>query len=163
MPANVYECLFMLDTTKVAGDLPTTVQQIHTILERHHAEILASRPWDERRLLYPVNGQKKALYYLTYFKVEAKELVGIERDVALNETIMRSMVLKIEPKLVDTMLALARDEHALALQAVVDDGTDYDAMGGGDRRGNRDRHGDRDRGGDRGERRPAEPAAAAKE
>src|SRR5882757_6500291 len=120
MPANVYECLFMLDTTKVAGDLPATVQQIHTILERHHAEILASRPWDERRLLYPVGGQKKALYYLNYFKVEAKELV-------------------------DTMLALARDEHALALQAVVDDGTDYDNMGGGDRRGNRDRHGDRDR------------------
>jgi small subunit ribosomal protein S6 len=159
MPANVYECLFMLDTTKVAGDLPTTVQQIHTILERHHAEILASRPWDERRLLYPIKGQKKALYYLNYFKVEAKELVGIERDVALNETILRSMVLKIEPKLVDTMLALARDEHALALQAVVDDGTDYDNMGGGDRRGGgRDRHGDRDRG----ERKPAE-AAAAKE
>ena len=116
MPANVYECLFLLDTSKVAGDVPAAVKQIHTILERHQAEILASRPWDERRLAYPIKGQKKGLYYLTYFRSEGKNLVPMEQDVALNEMIMRSLVLRVDPKHVDTMLAIARDEHALALQ-----------------------------------------------
>src|SRR5437660_3763322 len=108
MPANVYECLFMLDTTKVAGDLPTTVQQLHAIMERHHAEILASRPWDERRLAYPIGNQKKGLYYLLYFRTDSANVVGIEHDLKMNETVMRALVLKIEEKLVEAMLGVAR-------------------------------------------------------
>jgi small subunit ribosomal protein S6 len=123
--------MFLLDTNRVAGDVPGIAKQLHTIFERHQAEVLASRPWDERRLAYPVNGHKKGLYYLTYFRTEGKNIKDIERDVALNEVILRSMVLKIDPKHVDTLLAIARDEHALALQ-VAPEPTGDDAMAGGD-------------------------------
>lgn len=120
MPANVYECMFLLDTTKVAGDVPAAAKQLQGVLERHHAEILASRPWDERRLAFPIKNRgithKKGLYYLTYFRMEGKNLAPLERDVALTELILRSLVIKIDPKLVDTMLALARDEQKLALE-----------------------------------------------
>ena len=147
MAANVYECMVILDSNRVAGDVPTAAKQLHTVLEKHKAEILASRPWDERRLAYSVKGQKKGLYYLLYFKSEGRALVEIERDFALNETILRSMVLRIEPKLVDTMLTLARDEHALALQVASesagDEGMGYDDhRGGGPRRGRRGHDGD---------------------
>ena len=137
MAANVYECMFLLDTSKVAGDVPAAAKQLHTILEKHQAEILASRPWDERRLAFPVEGQKKGLYYLTYFRTESKNLKPIEQDIALNETVLRNLVLKIDPKMVDTMLTLARDEHALALQAVVEEPGDEDGRGGGDEEGHR--------------------------
>jgi len=142
MPANVYECMFLLDTTKVAGDVPAAAGQIKQILERNHAEILANRPWDERRLAYPVKGHKKGLYYLTYFKVEGKELTNIEHDLQLAELVLRHLVLHIDPKLVDIMLQLARDEHALALQSVHEpEGGDGTGEGGS-------------RGDDRGPRRP---------
>lgn len=118
MPANVYECMFLLDTNKVAGDVPAAAQQLKQILERNHAEILASRPWDERRLAYPIKGHKKGLYYLTYFKAEGKELKNIEHDFQLAELVLRHMVLHVDPKLVDSHLQLGRDEHALALQSV---------------------------------------------
>jgi small subunit ribosomal protein S6 len=116
MAADVYECMFLLDPNKVAGDIQTAAKQIHTVLERNHAEMLASRPWDERRLAYPVKGHKKGLYYLTYFRTDGKNLIAIERDFALNEMVLRSLVIHIDSKHVDTMLAIARDEHALALQ-----------------------------------------------
>jgi small subunit ribosomal protein S6 len=119
MPANVYECMFLLDTTKVAGDLPAAAKQLHTILERNQAEMLASRPWEpNRKLAYPIRGQKKADYYLTYFRTEGKNIDSIERDFKLVEMVLRMLVLKIDPKLVDIMLQLARDEHAVALQTV---------------------------------------------
>jgi small subunit ribosomal protein S6 len=158
MPASVYECLLMLDTTKVAGDVQAAVEQLHGTLTKHHAEILASRPWDERRLAYPIRGQKKALFYLIYFKTDGPNLVGIEHDFALNEAILRQLVLRIEPKLEETMLALARDPHALALQAVVDDGSDdYDFGGRGGGGGRRESREPRE---PRGEaRQPAEAAA----
>jgi small subunit ribosomal protein S6 len=155
MRANVYEALIMLDTSKVAGDLPAAQQQLHAIMERNKVEVLASRTWDERRLSYPVAGQKKALYYLIYFKSTGEHLVGIEHDLKLNETVMRMMILRIEEKLEETMLALAKDPHAMALQAVVDEPDDY--MGGGGGGGGRDRDRDRDR--DRGPRRDAPVAA----
>jgi small subunit ribosomal protein S6 len=164
MPANVYESLIMLDTSKMAGDLPAAQQQLHAIMEKNHAEVLASRPWDERRLSYPIRGQKKALYYLLYFKTGGENLVPIEHDLKLNETVLRVMVLKIEEKLVETMLALARDEHALALQSVVEEPDDFGDMGGrrggdrGERRGG-DRHGGERHGGDRAA--PAADLAAA--
>src|SRR5438128_5623580 len=116
MPANVYECMFLLDTNKVAGDVTSAAQQLRTLLERNQAEILASRPWDERRLAFPIGGHKKGLYYLTYFRMDGKNLLNFERDIALNETILRLLVLRIDPKHVETLLAIAGDEHAFALE-----------------------------------------------
>lgn len=149
MTQNVYESLIMLDTSKIAGDLQAVQQQLHAIMERNKAEVLASRTWDERRLAYPIRGQKKALYYLLYFKAAGDKLTGIEHDFKLNESILRFMVLRIEEKLQETMLALANDPHAMALQAVVEEPDDYSSMGGG----GRDR--------DRGERRSSSVGAGA--
>jgi small subunit ribosomal protein S6 len=148
MPANVYECMFLLDTNKVAGDVGSATKQLHGILERNQAEILASRPWDERRLAYSINGHKKGLYYLTYFRTEGKNLTTIEHDCALNETILRALILKVDPKHVDIMLQLARDEHAVALQTVTEP-PDENGLGGDEPR-------DMDRGHRRGPRRKDE-------
>jgi len=119
MPSNVYECMFLLDTNKVAGDHAAAAKQLHTILERNNAEVLASRPWEERRLCFPIASHKKGLYYLIYFRTEGKNLATIEHDFQFNETILRSLILYIDPKLVDTMLEVARDERqGVALQTV---------------------------------------------
>jgi small subunit ribosomal protein S6 len=121
MPANVYECMFLLDTNKVAGDLATVEAQLLGMVQKHHAEPLAYRPWDERRLSYPIAKHKKGLYYLMYVRTEGKNLREIEKDIALNETILRSLILKIDPKLVETMLSLAKGEHAPALHNIHDE------------------------------------------
>jgi small subunit ribosomal protein S6 len=149
MAQSTYECMFLLDANKVSGDIPAAAQQLHAVFERNHAEVLASRPWDERRLSYPIKGQKKGLYYLTYFKTEGKNLVGIEGDFALNEMVLRSLVIRIDPKLVDTMLTLARDEHALALHAAADEPGVEEPAGGEDAAGAH-----------RGPRRPRRPEPA---
>jgi small subunit ribosomal protein S6 len=137
MAATIYECLFLLDTAKVSGDVAGAGKQIQAILEKNQAEVLASRPWDERRLAYSIKKHKKGLYYLTYFRTEGKNLVNIRRDIALSELILRSLMLAIHPKLVDTMLSVARDEHALALQLMHEDQPDEPAGEGEDRRGRR--------------------------
>lgn len=131
MPTNLYECMLMLDSGKVAGDLDGFKTQLHAIFDKHKAEIMASRPWDERRLAYPVKKQKKAMFYLAYINADSQTLVHIEHDIKLNESVLRHLVMRIEPKLADTMLALARDPHALALQSAHEDVDDYEALTGG--------------------------------
>ena len=136
MAANVYECMFLLDTTKTGGDAANVDKQIRALLTKNNAEVLASRPWDERRLCYPVKNQKKGLYYLTYFSTEGKNLNGIEHDCSLNEMVLRMLVLRVDPKLVETMLNLAKGEHAVALHNITED--PMDAITDGDRRHRRD-------------------------
>jgi small subunit ribosomal protein S6 len=133
MAANVYECMFLLDTNKVAGDEASAAKQVSTILERNQAELLANRKWDERRLAYPIGNHKKGLYYLTYFRTEGKNVAGIERDCALNEMVLRALILKIDPKLVEPMLAVARDEHLHAYQTVTEPPPEDEAAGEGER------------------------------
>lgn len=147
MPANVYECMFLLDPNKVAGDVPAAAKQLHGLLEKHQAEVLASRPWDERRLAYNIGSHKKGLYYLTYFRAEGKNLAPLDGDIHLNEMVLRHLVIKVDPKLETIMLAVARDEHALHLQSVTDDGTDGEGGGdrGGDDRPHRGPRGPRDK------------------
>jgi small subunit ribosomal protein S6 len=149
MPANVYECMFLLDPNKVASDVPAAAKVLHTLIERNHGEILASRPWDDRRLAYPIKGHKKGQYYLTYFRTEGPNVSNMEKDFQLNELILRYMVLHIEPKLVDVMLTVAKDDHALALQTVNEPAAEEGEGGGHDgppperrRGGRRDRDAD---------------------
>ena len=101
--------------------------------------MLASRPWDERRLAYPIKNHKKGLYYLTYFRTEGKNIVGIEHDCALNEMIIRMLMIHVDEKLVEPMLAMARDEHAVALLTVNEPPPDEDGMGRHGRRRSRRR------------------------
>jgi small subunit ribosomal protein S6 len=148
MAANVYECMFLLATNKVAGDVPAAAKQLHDLLERNQAELLASRQWDDRKLAYPIKGHKKGLYYLTFFRTEGKNLAKIEHDVGLSEIVLRSLILYVDPKHVEAMLAMARDEHAFALPTVNEPPPDDDLMGGGEGM-DRGRRGGGDRGGRR--------------
>ncbi|QVL32505.1 30S ribosomal protein S6 [Telmatocola sphagniphila] len=148
MPVNSYECMFILDSTKTATGMEDVKSQLHVTLEKYGAQILASRPWSEKnegkldsRLAYPVKGHKKGTYYLAYFKADAAKLHEIEHDFRLNETILRHMVLNVDPKWETELLAVAQDEHRSSLQSLREDanvdaaleGIDMGGMGGGRR------------------------------
>ncbi len=154
MPVNSYECMFILDSAKTATGMEDVKGQLHATIEKYGAQILASRPWSEKnegkldsRLSYPVKGQKKGTYYLTYFKADSLKLLEMEHDFRLNETILRHMVLNVDPKWETELLAVAQDEHRSSLQSLREDanadagleGIDMGGMGMGGGGGRRDR------------------------
>ncbi len=107
MTRNVYEGMFLLDSSKTGGDWNQAQKTVQDILQRHKAEIIASRPWDERRLAYAIKGHKKGMYFLTYFRAEGPAIAGIEGDCRISEVVLRQLVLKVHPKLVDQLVAHA--------------------------------------------------------
>ena len=118
MPVNSYECLFLLDPTKTSTDMDGIKGQLHATLDKYGAQVLASRKWDDRKLAYPIGGQKKGVYYLTFFKADAKKMSEMDHDFRLNEAILRHLVSVIDPKWEEEMLAVARDDHRFALQVM---------------------------------------------
>lgn len=104
MSANTYEAMFLLDSSKVAVSWDAAEQQVHDILRKHSAEIVASRQWDERRLAYSVRGHKKGTYLLTFFRAEPGALKEITSDCRLSDLILRELFLKVHPKLADHLV-----------------------------------------------------------
>ncbi len=104
MSENTYEGMFVLDSNKVAVNWDETVQHVHGILTRNHASIVASRQWDERRLAYPINGHKKGTYLLTYFRSGGENIKNIVHDCGLSDVILRELILKVHPKLVEHLV-----------------------------------------------------------
>ena len=101
MPVSTYEGMFILDSTKVATSWDDSVKHVHDILTKHSSEIVASRQWDERRFAYPVEGHRKGTYLLTYFKTEGGNLKDIVADCHLSEFVLRELIMKVHPKLVE--------------------------------------------------------------
>jgi small subunit ribosomal protein S6 len=96
--------MFLLDSAKVAVSWDDAVRHVHEILGKHNSEIVASRQWDERRLSYSVEGHKKGTYLLTYFKTDGSKIDEIVADCHLSEMILRELVLKVHPKLVEHLV-----------------------------------------------------------
>jgi len=101
---HTYEGMFLLDSTKAASSWDDTVKHVHDILTKHHSEIVASRQWDERRLAYSITGHKKGTYLLTYFRTGGANVKDILADCRLSDFILRELVLKVHPKLVDHLV-----------------------------------------------------------
>ena len=99
-----YEAMFLIGQA-AAADLRSVIDHINEIFTRGHAEILAMRKWDERRLAYEIKKQKRGLYILAYFKAPNDQLGHIERDCNLSEKVLRAMILRCDHLTEDEMRA----------------------------------------------------------
>ena len=85
MATNAYEGMFIFDSGRFGRDPEAVSGEIARIVQAAGGEILVSRLWEERRLAYPIKGQKKGTYWLTYFRVAATQLSAIRRQCGLSE------------------------------------------------------------------------------
>ncbi len=88
---KTYEGMFLMDS---GTDFAGISQPVRSILERREAEILTMKPWDDRKLCFEIKGRKRGLYVLAYFKVNPLNIVEIEHDCALDERVLRSLILR---------------------------------------------------------------------
>lgn len=118
MQTQVYEGLFIFDSNKFARDqaaLPAAVEEM--ISGAEGGEVLVSRLWEERRLAYPISGQRKGTYWLIYFRSNTGEITALNRKCELQDGLLRHLVIKIHPSLVEPIIA-----HAQGVGAADDEG-----------------------------------------
>ena len=108
MAENVYEGMFILDAHRHGRDPEASAGRIPAMIEKAGGEMLVSRLWEERRLAYPIRGQRKGTYWLTYFRIDGGRLEGIRRACQLDDNILRVLFLKVEPRIVDALVAHAK-------------------------------------------------------
>lgn len=105
MDSQCYDCFFLLDSNKYNRDPGGVAAALQSTIEEHGGEILVSRLWEERKLAYPINGQNKGTYWITYFRMDGSRLVEFNRTCQLDDRILRFLVTKVDPRLVDTLVS----------------------------------------------------------
>lgn len=107
MAENTYEGLFILDSNRYGRDPGGISGQIPQMIEQHGGKMLASRLWEERRLAYPIGPHRKGTYWLAYFKLDGDHMGLVRRQVQLNENVVRSMFLKVDPRIAEALVTHA--------------------------------------------------------
>lgn len=110
MAKKTYETLFILDSNHYARDPGGVTKRLEEIIADAGGEVLVSRLWMEQKLAYPIEGHHKGTYWLTYFEIDGTALTKVERAFQLTESIVRQLTIRLDPRLVEPILANARGE-----------------------------------------------------
>ena len=92
---NSYESLFIVDVTKGETETEATVNKFMSVIEAN-AEVIDVAKWGKRRLAYAINDMPEGYYVVVTFKAEPTFPGELDRLFNIDETIMRSMIIKLE-------------------------------------------------------------------
>ena len=92
---NSYESLFIVDVTIGEEATEATVNKFLSLIEAN-AEVVDVAKWGKRRLAYPINDMPEGYYVVATYKAEGNFPAEFERLCNIDETVMRSMTLKLE-------------------------------------------------------------------
>ena len=124
---NSYECLFIVDVTKGDETCDATVNKFLSMIEAN-AEVVDVAKWGKRRLAYPINDMPEGYYVVATFKTEPAFPAELERVFNIDETIMRSMIIRLEYDAAEKKAAKAAVEAAEpAVEAAVEEAAPADA------------------------------------
>jgi small subunit ribosomal protein S6 len=110
--------MFLLDNQVVREDWKKAKSLVTDTLRKHGAKVVSARRWDERRLAYPIRRRRRATYCLTFYEMGNAGILGLRRDLELNENILRYMILaKDTVPASEIELAAAEDAAGFAVPA----------------------------------------------
>ena len=107
MATNVYESMLIFDSNKYAQDQAGVSGAMNELVTKNGGEVLVSRLWNEQKLAYPIGHHRKGTYWLMYFRLDSTKLTEINKALRINETVLRNLTLKVEPRLVEALVAHA--------------------------------------------------------
>ena len=99
---NSYETLFITDLSNGEEATKATVNKF-TGLIASNGEIVEVAEWGKRRLAYPINDMNEGYYTVVTHKAPASFLAELDRLFNIDESIMRSMTVKLEHEAVATV------------------------------------------------------------
>ena len=92
---NSYETLFITDLSNGEEATKATVNKF-TGLIGSNGEIVEVAEWGKRRLAYPINDMNEGYYTIVTHKSPADFIAELDRLFNIDESIMRSMTVKLD-------------------------------------------------------------------
>lgn len=94
-----YEMMVVLLPTLEEDDLPPALEEVANSVARAGGEVAPPNitvPWGRRRLAYPIDDHREGFYALYTFELDPSRLPLVDRDLKLNETVLRYLLLRTD-------------------------------------------------------------------
>lgn len=117
---NSYETLFIVNCENGEEAVKATVDKF-TGLVAENGTVESVNEWGKRRLAYPINDIPEGYYVVVNFKSEADFPAELDRIFNIDENIMRSVIVKIDPKKVAAKEAAVAAEEAANEEETAED------------------------------------------
>ena len=110
---NYYETLFIVDVDLGEEAIEALISKFTTLIS-DNGEIREISKWGKRRLAYPINDKPEGYYVLVTFRSEGHFPAELERIFGITDGIMRSIVIRLDEKVVAAAEARAKTVAAAA-------------------------------------------------
>lgn len=93
-----YETFFIVDP-----DLPDDIHSViddklQSIVQSNGGSVLSYVPWGKRKLAYPIKKRSRGLYVLMEYAGGSKLVAELERNLRLDERIIKFLTVKLDDK-----------------------------------------------------------------
>ena len=92
---RIYEGMFLFPQSSLSN-MQEASDHIQGLLTRVEAEVVSFKKWDERRLAYEINGNKRGVYFLCYFNCDPTQIEVFERLCNQSESLLRCLVTRAD-------------------------------------------------------------------
>ena len=96
---NRYELIYIIDTGLEETARKELIEKVSALIADNGGEIeKVDETWGKRRLAYAINYKTEGWYVLVNFKAPAELPRELERNLQINENVLRYLVVKVEEK-----------------------------------------------------------------
>ena len=106
---NSYEALFIVDVEAGEEAAKAVVTKFLNRIAKN-GEIVEVADWGKRRLAYPINDKAEGYYTVVTFKSAPEYPAELERRFNIDETVMRSLVIRLEYEAVAKAVAAPAED-----------------------------------------------------
>ena len=93
---NKYETLYVITPELEEEATKAVIEKFSGIITANGGEIESVDEWGKRRLAYPINFKNEGYYVLVQFTAAPEFPRELERNLQINENVMRYLVTRIE-------------------------------------------------------------------
>ena len=96
---NKYEMIYIIDTGLEEAARKELIEKVSALITNNGGEIeKVDETWGKRRLAYAIDYKTEGWYVLVNFKAPAELPRELERNLQINENVLRYLVVKLEEK-----------------------------------------------------------------
>ena len=96
---NRYEMIYIIDTGLEEAARKELIEKVSALIESNGGEIeKVDETWGKRRLAYAIDYKTEGWYVLVTFKASAELPRELERNLQINENVLRYLVVKLVEK-----------------------------------------------------------------
>ena len=106
-----YEMLYIVSNRYTEEEVQPVVQSINGIIEKHGGAIGYQEVWGRKKLCYPINHEHYGYYFLTEFDLENNQANELNRELELNNEVVRHMIVSKKARSLEQIEAEKRAEE----------------------------------------------------